>query len=375
VQYLFHIPVGADRAEPVEVEALEAVRASGGWLWLDVVEFSAEEALTASRAFGFDPIAMEDVTDLAEFPKVDDYEDHAFVVAHGVAPDPDRLHTSEYNAFIGAGYLVTFHREDLPEFGWGRARIQEPGWLAGAGSDQLFARIAEAGVGRFEPIVDGLDERVLDTERRALAGDHTVVGEVQALRRDALMLRKIVGPLRDTFMRLGSEDLAGVGERARLRFQSVRDHYFRMAESLDTGQAILVAVLETYRSTVAERTNDVMKVLTVFTAVLLPMSLVAGIYGMNFSRIPELGWRHGYLWALGIMVVIGLGLWLYFARRGFIGGPRWREAPRVIGKGLADLVRLTVKPIAGAAGHLVGRPGKEREEGKAGERHDGPAAQ
>jgi magnesium transporter len=372
VQYLFHIAAGADRAEPVEVGELETVRASGGWLWLDVVEFSAEEALATSRAFGFDSIAMEDVTDLAEFPKVDDYEDHAFVVAHGVAPDPDRLHTSEYNAFIGLGHLVTFHREDLPEFLWVRERVVEPGWLAGSGPDQMFARVAEAGARRFQPLVEGLEERVLDVEARAVAGDHTVIGEVQALRRDALTLRKIVGPLRDTFMRLGTEQLAGVGERARLRCQSVRDHYFRIAESLDTAQAVLGAVLETYRSTVAERTNEVMKVLTVFTAILLPLSLVAGIYGMNFGHMPELGWGLGYLWALAIMLVVAFSLWMYFARRGFVGGPRLDRAPRIVGKGLADLVRLTVKPMAGVAGLLVGRPGKD--EGKAGG-HGGPAAQ
>jgi magnesium transporter len=372
VQYLYHIAAGGDRAEAVEAAALEAVRGSGGWVWLDVVEFSSEEAYALGRAFGFDPIAMEDVTDLGEFPKVDEYAGHAFVVAHGVSADPSRLRTSEYDAFIGPGYLVTFHREDLPEFSWLRERVAAPGWLAGAGPDQLFARIAEAGAGRFEPLIGGLEERVLETESRALAGDHTVVGEVQALRRDALMLRKIVGPLRDTFMRLGSEDLAGVEERARLRFQSVRDHYFRIAESLDTAQAVLGAVLETYRSTVAERTNDVMKVLTVFTAIMLPLSLVAGIYGMNFAHIPELGWQHGYPWALGLMVVIALGLWVYFARRGFIGGPRWRQAPRVIGKGLADLVRLTLKPITGVAGLLVGRPGREESKGGG---HAGPAAQ
>jgi magnesium transporter len=271
VQYLFHVAAGADRAEPAEAGALEAVRASGGWLWLDVVDFSGEEALEIAQVFGLDPIAMEDVTDLTEFPKVDDYQDYAFVVAHGVAPDPDRLHTSEYNAFIGSGLLVTFHREDLPEFSWVRDHVQEPGWLGESGPDGVFARLAEAGARRFQPLIEGLEERVLDIEARAVAGDHTVIGEVQALRRDALMLRKIVGPLRDTFMRLGSEQLAGIGERARLRCQSVRDHYFRIAESLDTAQAVLGAMLETYRSTVAERTNEVMKVLTVFTAVLLPL--------------------------------------------------------------------------------------------------------
>jgi magnesium transporter len=373
VQYLFHIAAGADRGATAEEGSLTAVRGSGGWLWLDVIEYSGEEALEIARVFGFDPIAMEDVTDLGEFPKVDEYEDHAFVVAHGVAADPTRLRTAEYDAFIGPSYLVTFHREDLPEFLWLRERLPEPGWLAGGGPDQVFARLAEAGARRFQPLIEGLEERVLDTERRALAGDHTVVGDVQALRRDSLMLRKVVGPLRDTFMRLGSEQLAGVGERARLRCQSVRDHYFRIAESLDTAQAVLGAVLETYRSTIAERTNDVMKVLTVFTAILLPLSLVAGIYGMNFAHMPELGWRAGYLWALGVMAVVGVGLWVYFARRGFIGGPRWHRAPRVIGKGLADLVRLTVKPITGVAGLIVGRPGREARKG--GEGRGGPPAQ
>ncbi len=203
-----------------------------------------------------------------------------------------------------------------------RDHVQEPGWLGESGPDGAFARLAEAGARRFQPLIEGLEERVLDVEARAVAGDHTVIGEVQALRRDALMLRKIVGPLRDTFMRLGSEQLAGIGERARLRCQSVRDHYFRIAESLDTAQAVLGAVLETYRSTVAERTNEVMKVLTVFTAILLPLSLVAGIYGMNFAHMPELAWRLGYLWALGVMAVVAVGLWVYFARRGFVGGPR-----------------------------------------------------
>ncbi len=373
MQYLFHVSAGADRAEPAEAGSLEAVRASGGWLWLDVVEFSVEEAFSVARAFGFDPIAMEDVTDLTEFPKVDDYRDHAFVVAHGVAPDPARLRTSEYNAFMGPGLLVTFHREELPEFEWVRDRVLEPGWLGESGPDGLFARLAEVGARRFQPLVEGLEARVLDVEARAVAGDHTVIGEVQALRRDALMLRKIVGPLRDTFMRLGSEMLAGVGERARLRCQSVRDHYFRIAESLDTAQAVLGAVLETYRSTVAERTNEVMKVLTVFTAILLPLSLVAGIYGMNFAHMPELGWRLGYLWALLVMLVVAFALWLYFARRGFVGGPRLGRAPRVVGKGLADLVRLTVKPVTGVAGLLTARP--RRNDRKAGEGHAGPPTQ
>jgi len=250
--------------------------------------------------------------------------------------------------------------------------VQEPGWLGESGPDGAFARLAEAGARRFQPLIEAWKSECSTWKARAVAGDHTVIGEVQALRRDALMLRKIVGPLRDTFMRLGSEQLAGIGERARLRCQSVRDHYFRIAESLDTAQAVLGAVLETYRSTVAERTNEVMKVLTVFTAILLPLSLVAGIYGMNFAHMPELRWRLGYLWALGGMLCGSRPVGL-LRPAGFRGRAPDRAGSAGRRQGLADLVRLTIKPVAGVAGLFVGRPG--RNDRKPGEGHDGPPAQ
>ena len=134
-----------------------------------------------------------------------------------------------------------------------------------------------------------------------------------------------------------------------MRFASVHDHYFRITESIDSARMILSGVFDTYRGTIAERTNDVMKLLTVFSVILLPLSLLAGLYGMNFEHIPELGWRWGYFILLGLMATIAAGLWRFFARRGFVGQARVGDIPGAVGRGLVDLVGLTTKPAVFAS--------------------------
>ena len=157
-----------------------------------------------------------------------------------------------------------------------------------------------------------------------------------------------------------------LGDRARRRFRGIYDHHYRLVESLDASRGLLASILDTYRSAVAERMNEVMKVLTVYTAILLPLSLMAGLYGMNFANIPELQWRWGYFALLGIMGALAIGQWIYFSRRGFIGGPSLRKMTGVVGKGLA-LVTLapvrsrsatcsTAPPATAGAARLKGSP-------------------
>ena len=279
------------------------------------------------------------------------------LLAHLAADETDRLHTVEYDAFLGRGYLVTLHGEDLPAFAWGRDHVTSPGSLAGGGPDQLFARISEAGALRFQPLVDGLAERIEDLEDRAVAADHGVLVEVQALRRDALVLRQVVTGQRDAHRALARDDLIGIGRRAAMRLGHVYDDFYRLTELVDTSRSLLSNVMEAYRGAVAERTNEVMKVLTVFASIVLPLSLIAGIYGMNFANMPELDWRWGYFGALALMATFGLGLWIYFARRGFVGSPRLRRVPRAVGRGLVDLARITTKPAV-----TLLRPGSRAED-------------
>ncbi len=360
MECLFHVPAGSDRAAEVAPGSLPEVRGVGGWVWYDIVGASSKEVEALAAEFGFDVLAVEDILVLTEYPKVDEYPEHTFVVLHGIADDPTRLRTVECDAFIGQDYLVTFHPEDLPAFALVREQVVRPGRHPVSGPDGLFALLAETAATRYDSLAVGLEDEIDKLEERAMAGDPMVIADLHALRRDALVLRRVVTAQRDTVRQLADGPFPGVGERARMRFGSVRDHYVRAAESIETSRALLGAVMETHRASVAERTNEVMKVLTVFAAIVLPMTLMAGIYGMNFDHMPELSWRWAYFGLLGAMAVLGVSLWIYFARRGFIGGPRLNRLPQALGKRAVGLVRLTARPVSGLARLLSGEDQSRR---------------
>ena len=366
MQHLFHVAPGAAEAVEVDVSRLGAARTAGGWIWLDVTEFIPGEVHEVAGVFGFDPLAVQDVLDWSEYPKVDDHADYTFIVGHGISTAPaERLETTEYDVFLGVDYVVTFHQEDLPGFRWGREHIVASGSMTEGSPDILWGRVAEAEAGRFKPIVDGLDLRIGDLEDRAIVADPTVPADVLGLRRDVQTLRQIVVAEREVFREVARGELVGITRRGARRLGHVFDDFSRLAEILDGARLLLGNVLDTYRGTVAERANEVMKVLTVFAAIVLPLSLLAGIYGMNFSHMPELAWRWGYAGLIGVMVVVGVGLWSYFSRRGFIGGPRLSRVPGAVGKGLVDLVKLTTKPATMLL-HLATRPPDGRNEGESG---------
>jgi magnesium transporter len=350
MQRLFHIATAANEAIEVDVAELES-RRGDGWFWLDVVGAAEGEIVEIGRRFGFDRYAIEEVVRETRYAKVEPYGDHTFVVAHAISMDA--LAVVEYDAFIGSDFLVTFASEDLAAFVWGREHVVSHGAVGDAGPDRIFARIAEAGAVRFQPLLEALDGRIIELEDRALDADPAVPIEVQALRRDVLVLRAAAAPQRDAFRMLDRDDLPAIEDRSRLRFGSVFDLYTRITEEIDAARMLLGGVLDTYRGAVAEKANEVMKVLTVFAAIVLPLSLMAGIYGMNFAHMPELAWRWGYLGLIGIMAVTGLGLWTYFSRRGFIGGPKLGSIPRGVGRGLSGIANLTVVPTLRLVG--IGR--------------------
>ena len=347
---MYHIDPDAGVARAVPPGDLAETRVLPGWVWLDVVDASDGEIEEIAATFGFDPLAVEDLTVPTVSPKVDEYRDQTFVVLHGVAADEREFRTVEYDTFVGADHLVVFRPEDLPGFAWVREQIVAAGHRLPEAPDRLFARLVETGGVRFGALADAVEDHSIDLEEQALEGAPAVIGECQALRRDAVRLRKVLLPQRATVRRLAQDEHTAIGERARMRLRSALDAYDRASESIEASRSLLALVMETYRATVAERANEVMKVLTVFAAIMLPLTFMAGVYGMNFASMPELGWRWGYPILVGLMAAVGLGLWAYFARRGFIGGPRLSTLPRAVGAGLAGLVRATTRPMG-----LIGR--------------------
>lgn len=341
-------PHGGSMLVEADPSDLAAARESAEWVWLDIEGVDAATVLRLAADFGLHELAVEDVLTDTEFPKVDEYDDHLFLVLHGLATDTGQLRTVEFDAFLGEDYLLTFHREQLPGFDWVTQAVTSPNGIRDHGPDRLLARLAEATIRRFLPLLDGVDQRVEELEEQAIIGHPTVPAEIMVIRRQLVHLRRVIAPQRDVFDRLRA-GVKHVDRGAQERFSDVYDQQYRIVESMDSSRALLGSVLDTYRSTVAETMNEVMKVLTVFSAILLPLSLMAGIYGMNFANMPELGYRWAYYALLGVMAVTAIGLWVYFARRKFIGGPKISQVPRLLGKGvgmgISGLVHLTLTPV------------------------------
>lgn len=334
----------------------------GGWIWLDVLAPTEAEVATIGERFGFDHLSLQDVLDVSHLPKLDEFDDYLFVVLHGVVTgEQRRLETSELDLFIGADFLVSFHRLPLPSIDWVAEKAGIFNHLVIRSPALAAAAIAEAGSRRFLPLLDALDDGIEELEDLSFVGDPSTLSLTHALRRDVIVLRRIVGPQSEVLHQLSQTPTELLNNEARRAFRDVYDNLFRVARWLDASRALLSGVGETYRGVVAERTNEVMKILTVLSAILLPLALVSGIWGMNFLNLPLADRRWGFVTVIGIMVLIGVGLWLYFVRLGFVGGPKLRDLPRSIGLGL---VQIGTAPVRAVADALTGGDRNLEEESK-----------
>ncbi|MFW2339637.1 MAG: magnesium transporter CorA family protein [Acidimicrobiia bacterium] len=355
-----HHSTGAEAPQQVTNEDLGTIRQREGWVWVDAIAPTAEEVEYLAEQFQIERLHVDDVLQFTEYPNLEHRDRYLFVIAHTPAADTLRLRTVEVDMFLGQDFLVTIRSEDSPGF-------EAVDRLTGAerlrGPDGLLAVLFDMFMRRMRVLVDSLDGEVDRLEGLAILGDPKVVEEIQALRRDVVRLRRVLIPQRDVLRSIARPTGGFVkSEAARGTLDSSFDDCLRALEELDSARSLLASALETYRATVGERTNEVMKVLTVFSAIVLPLGLMAGIYGMNFANMPELDTEYGYFVLLGAMAAFGIGLWLYFARRGFIGRPRVPRLDRAVGKGLASFVHLTLTP-ARSVWSLVVTPDEEDSEG------------
>lgn len=180
-----------------------------------------------------------------------------------------------------------------------------------------------------------------------MRADPRALNEVYALRRDVIVLRRVFVPQRQIYDALAEEGRPLVDEASREEFERVTDYQARILESLEAARSLLGSVLETYRGAVADQTNEIVRVLTVFSAILLPLSLVAGIFGMNFVGIPLGDSPYGFWLIVSIMAVIAIGLWVYFGRRRFVGAPRLSELPKAVGLGIYHVGTAPIRVVAG----------------------------
>jgi magnesium transporter len=275
-------------------------------IWVDVVDPTPEEISRIGEEFHFHPLALEDVARGDQRPKVDQYDEYQFIVFYGLTIAADRCQSREVDIFLGKHYMVTFHKSDLPIV----AQIAER-WhtnaveLGNHGVGFLLHSLLDALVDEYFPVLDDIAERSEDLEESIiLSGQPTLQAEILRIRRELLLIRRVAGPERDVMNVLIRRDPPLFGSKEIVYFQDVYDHLLRVTDTVDIYRDMLSSVLDANLSMVSYTLNVVVKRLTSASIILMSMSIVAGIYGMNFVFMPELDWRWGYPFALGLMVLI-----------------------------------------------------------------------
>jgi magnesium transporter len=306
----------------VALADLGAVRAQPGTLvWVDAASPTREELATLGEEFGIHEVALEDLeVDERQRPKIEQYDDQVLLVFYAALPAADGRPTRlvEVDLVAGPNYLLTFHGGSPVEPGPVARRVKARPELAGEGAGYLLYVALDELVDTFFPALDAIGERVVEVEEAVLAGDTDVQADIFSIRKELIGVRRVIGPMRDAMVVLLRRDLGIFSSEAQRFLQDVYDHLIRLAESVEDYQEVIAGTLDANATMASNRVNTVARNLAAYAAIFAVVTMISGIYGMNFHHMPELSWRFGYGWALGLMVVSAVGLWVYFKRKGWL---------------------------------------------------------
>lgn len=317
-------------------------------MWVDVAAESPETIRDVCASFEIDPYFIEEALAAGSLPLLEEQRDLIYVVLNTFGTQEDgRLGPSEVDLFVGENFVLSVHGGEIFSTSLVIERFEQGVGLKAPSPAGLLAHLAMAGSRRFPPLIDQLELQLDSLEELAMRADPRALNEVYALRRDVIVLRRVLVPQRQIYDELAEGGHPLVDEASRRAFERVADYQSQILESLEAARSLLGSVFETHRGAVADQTNEIVRVLTVFSAIMLPLGLIAGIFGMNFIEIPLSDEPWGFWLLVGGMATGALGLWIYFGRRGFVGAPRLSELPKAVGLGLYQVGSAPIKVVAG----------------------------
>ncbi len=284
----------------------KALHENHGMVWMDFDHPAEEEVKLLSEFFNFHPLAIEDCVNVRHHPKIDDYDDYLFMIFH--APDLenklDQLKTTELDIFIGKNFVVSHHAEPVAAVDTLKQKCEKNADLVmGKGADFFLHALLDQVMEAYEPVVENLAEEVSWAEEEVFyRPDDKILKAIFDLRKDVIFIRRVMAPQRDTILQLAKENSFLISEKARLYFRDTYDVMFRIMDLIDNYRELLNGTVDAYLIIDNNRMNRVMKDLTIISAIMLPLTFIVGVYGMNFKFMPELNWKHGYLFAWILMV-------------------------------------------------------------------------
>ena len=288
------------------------------WINIDGIH-QVEIIETLGKHFGLHPLLQEDILNTDQRPKVEDHDDHIFIVLKMLYYDDKEkeLTIAQVSIILGSQFVISLHEGEGDIFNLIRERIKNKiGRHRKMGAGYLAYTLMDAIVDHYFIVLEKLGERIELTEE-ALVTNPTqeTIKEIHKLKRDLIFLRKSVWPLREVVNMLEREEPPLIHVSVVPYLRDVYDHTIQVIDTIETFRDMVSGMLDIYLSSVSNKMNEVMKVLTIIATIFIPLTFIAGVYGMNFKYMPELEWPWGYFLVLGIMMVIALGMLTYFWKK------------------------------------------------------------
>jgi magnesium transporter len=305
----------ADRDE------LEQRLARDEFFWLDLCAPTGADLSLLREVFGFHPLAVEDSEHFGQRAKIEDYDDVVFLVVYGAAPAPDEDRLVEVHCFYSERFLVTVRRDEAPALD-GLARQCEQGRLRVHEPIALLHRVLDSLVDSFIPLLDDFDDRIEQIQAALISQPgERLLHDLFAMRRTLVAVRRAITPQRELMLAVvgGAIPLPGMTDEAEHHLRDVYDHLVRLSETIDGDRDLLAGTMDLYISLASNRTNAVMKQLTVIATVFLPLAFVVGFFGQNFPWLVEhIGGLPAFLGlGIGLDLLVVAAMVVFFRRRGW----------------------------------------------------------
>ncbi len=291
-------------------------------VWIDLEAPTDDELTILTDPFHFHPLAIEDCLTPEHQPKVEDFGGTLFLIFRGIDSNPPLagFQTLKLAAFLGSNYLVTYHRRAMRSVSLVCERYdKESGRGLFRSADHLLYEILDHLIEHYFPVLENLEEEI-DAIEDELLGDcgPETLDRVLATKRRVQEIKRTLAPHREVFTRIGRDSFPMIARESAVFYRDLYDSTVRLSENADSYRDLLTNLFDAYLSVVSQRINEVMKVLTVIATIILPLTFIVGVYGMNFDHMPELHWRYGYVAVWGVMIAVAAALLWGFRRGGWI---------------------------------------------------------
>jgi magnesium transporter len=293
----------------------------GDFVWVGLHQPSEEELSTVEQEFGLHPLAVEDAFTAHQRPKLERYEDTLFLTLKTLwyVDADDAVETGEINMFVGPDFVITVRHGSGSELHTARRDLEAKSTVLTHGPSAVVYAVCDSVVDGYLSVINSLEEDVDEVETSVFSPQRTNdSARIYTLKREIAEARRAVLPLREPMRRFATGAVPGIDEASAPFFRDVLDHLNRVAETVDGLDQLLSSAFDAHLAQISVQQNEDMRKISAGVGLVAAPTLVAGVYGMNFEHMPELGWQYGYLYSIVLMVVVVAGLWVFFKRSGWL---------------------------------------------------------